>query len=125
MLLADKLSRAYIPSQNDDHSETEKDTEIVHMASHLAISESQLKEIQQATSKDEILKDVMKIIIEGWPAKKDGLHARVHPYFHIRDQLATQDGIVFKGPRAVIPKHLRKKIREKLHVAHTGIQSCL
>ena len=125
MVLADTLSRAYIPSQNDVRSETEKDTEIVHMASHLAISEPQLKEIQQATSEDETLKDVMKIIIEGWPAKKDGLHARVHPYFHIRDELATQDGIVFKGPRAVIPEHLRKKIRDKLHVAHTGIQSCL
>ena len=125
MVLADTLSRAYIPSQNDDRSETEKDTEIAHMASHLAISEPQLKEIQQATSEDETLKDAMKIIIEGWPAKKDGLHARVHPYFHIRDELATQDGIVFKGHRAVIPEHLRKKIGEKLHVAHTGVQSCL
>ena len=57
MVLADTLSRAYIPSQNDDRSETEKDTEIVHMASHLAISEPQLKEIQQATSEDETLKD--------------------------------------------------------------------
>ena len=49
----------------------------------------------------------------------------MYPCFHIRDELATQDGIVFKGPRAVIPEHLRKKVREKLHVAHTGIQSCL
>ena len=123
MVLADTLSRAYIPSQNDDRSETEKDTEIFHMTSHLAISEPQLKEIQQATSEDETLKDVMKIIIEVWPAKKDGLHARVHPYCHIRDELATQNGIVLKGPSAVIPEDLRKKIREKLHVAHTGIQS--
>eukprot|EP00112_Aurelia_sp_Birch-Aquarium-sp1_P017356 Seg4011.3 transcript_id=Seg4011.3/GoldUCD/mRNA.D3Y31 product="putative protein K02A2.6" protein_id=Seg4011.3/GoldUCD/D3Y31 len=125
MVLAHTLSRAYIPFQNDTRSETEKDTEIVHMANHLAISEPQLKEIQQATSEDETLKEVMIIIIEGWPAKKDDLPAKVHPYFHIRDELATQDRIIFKGPRSVIPEHLRKKIREKLHVAHTGIQSCL
>eukprot|EP00112_Aurelia_sp_Birch-Aquarium-sp1_P000531 Seg1051.5 transcript_id=Seg1051.5/GoldUCD/mRNA.D3Y31 product="Retrovirus-related Pol polyprotein from transposon 17.6" pseudo=true protein_id=Seg1051.5/GoldUCD/D3Y31 len=37
MVLADKLSRAYIPFQNDGRSETEKDIEIVHMANHLAI----------------------------------------------------------------------------------------
>ena len=91
MVLADTFSRAYIPSQNDDRSETEKDTEIVHMASRLAISEPQLKEIRQATSEDETLKDVVKITIEGWLAKKDGLHARVHPYLHIREELATQD----------------------------------
>lgn len=83
------------------------------------------REIQLAASKDETLKEVMKIILEGWPAKKENLQARLHPYFHIRDELATQDGIVFKGPRAIIPEHLRKKIRERLHVAHTGIQSCL
>ena len=71
--------------------ETEKDTEIVHIASHLAILEPQPKEMQQATSADETLKDVLKIIIEGWPAKKDGLHARVYSYFHIRDELATLD----------------------------------
>ena len=45
-------------------------TEIVLMASHLAISGPQLKEIQQATSEDETLKEVMKVIIEGWPACK-------------------------------------------------------
>ena len=49
----------------------------------------------------------------------------MHPYFHIRDELATEDGIVFKWPRAVIPANLRKNVREKLHVAHSGIPSCL
>ena len=84
-----------------------------------------MREIQQATSEDEILKDVINIIVKGWPAKKNDLHLNLHPYFHIRDELATQDGIVFTGPRAAIPANLRKKIREKLHVAHTGIQSSL
>ena len=42
MVLADTLSRAYIPSHNDNRSETEKDTEVVHKANHLAISEPQL-----------------------------------------------------------------------------------
>ena len=72
------------------------------MANHLATSEPQLREIQQSTSEDETLKDVIKIIIEGRLAKKNDLHLKLYPYFHIRDELATQDGIVFKGPRAVI-----------------------
>lgn len=59
MILANKLSNAYIPFQNNARSETEKYTEIVHMANHLAITEPQLKEIQQLTSEDEILKEVM------------------------------------------------------------------
>ena len=48
-----------------------------------------------------------------------------YPYFSVRDELATQDDVIFKGQRAIIPKSLRQKIREKLHVALTGIQSCL
>eukprot|EP00112_Aurelia_sp_Birch-Aquarium-sp1_P011735 Seg247.5 transcript_id=Seg247.5/GoldUCD/mRNA.D3Y31 product="Retrovirus-related Pol polyprotein from transposon 297" pseudo=true protein_id=Seg247.5/GoldUCD/D3Y31 len=115
MVLAGTLSRAYIPFQNDGRSETEKDTEIVHMANHLAISEPQLKEIQQATSEDETLKEVMTIIIEGWPAKKDDLPAKVHPYFH-KSELATQDGIYSTGPRdshssILPPKRLEKSAR--------------
>ena len=53
------------------------------------------------------------------------MHLKLHPYFHTRDELATQYEVVVKGPRAVIPASLGKKIRENLHVAHTEIQSCL
>ena len=89
MVLADTLSRAYIPFHNDNRLETEKDTKVVHMSNHLAISEPQLREIQQASSEDDILKDVIIIIGKGWPAKKNDLHLKLHPYFHIRDELAT------------------------------------
>ena len=41
------------------------------------------------------------------------------------DELSAQDGLIFKGQRCVIPLSLRTKIKEKLHGAHTGIQSRL
>ena len=49
----------------------------------------------------------------------------LHPYFLVRDELSVQDGLIFKGQRCVIPLSPRTKIKEKLHGAHTGIQSCL
>ena len=49
----------------------------------------------------------------------------LHPYYSVRDELGTQDDVIFKGQRAIVPESLCQKIREKLHVAHTGIQSCL
>ena len=59
----------------------------------------------------------------------DGLQkmtkTKVHPHFHIPYDLVIQDGIVVRGPRAVIPAHLHKKSRDKLHVTHTESQSCL
>ena len=50
---------------------------------------------------------------------------RLHPCFLVRDELSAQDGSIFKGQRCVIPLSLRTKIKEKLHGAHTRIQSCL
>jgi len=47
----------------------------------------------------------------------------LHPYFLVRDELSAQDGLIFKVQRCVIPLSLRKKIKEKLHGAHTGIAS--
>ena len=43
----------------------------------------------------------------------------------VRDELAAQDGAIFKGPKCVIPTSLRPKIKEKLHRSHIGIQGCL
>ncbi len=78
MVLADTLSRAYIQSTEDTRSDTEKDTETIHMAHHLSISEPQLTDIQHTTSNDETLKEVIETIITGWPARKEGLHQGLH-----------------------------------------------
>ena len=52
-------------------------------------------------------------------------HAEVHPYFHVRDELSVQDGIVFRGARCVIPKALRAEVMAKLHQSHIGAEGCL
>ena len=49
----------------------------------------------------------------------------VSEYFNVRDELAMQDEIIFKGQRCVIPKTLRQKVKEKILRAHIGIEGCL
>ena len=66
-----------------------------------------------------------QVILKGWPEKKDDLPTELHPYFDVRDELTAQDGVLFKGLRCLIPSSLRPRIRERLHSAHTGIESCL
>ena len=46
-------------------------------------------------------------------------------YFHYRDELAVQDGLILKGERLVIPLSMREESKQKLHQSHLGIQSCL
>ena len=125
MVLADTLSRACLPTSERQKSETEEEVETIHMTNHLPISEPQLKEIQRETTRDATLQSLKETILKGWPEKKEKIPQCIHPYFSVRDELATQDDVIFKGQRAIVPESLRQKIREKLHVAHTGIQSCL
>lgn len=43
----------------------------------------------------------------------------------MRDEFTTQDGLLFRGQRVVVPKVLRRGMIERLHSAHVGIESCL
>ena len=123
MYLADTLSRACL--KNTTQSKAEEETESIHATDFLPISEPQLKEIQVETAQDDTLQQLKKTIISGWPESKKDVPACLHPYFLVRDELSAQDGLIFKGQRCVVPFSLRTRIKEKLHGAHTGIQSCL
>ena len=127
MYLADTLSRAYLSLSPTDtqRSETEKEVESIHAVDYLAISEQQLSEIKQETAKDPTLQTLKNVILRGWPENSSSVPKEVSEYFNVRDELAVQDGIIFKGKRCVIPKTLRQKVKEKIHRAHIGIQGCL
>lgn len=127
MYLADTLSRAYLSLSPTDtqRSETEKKVESIHAVDYLAISEQQLSEIKQETAKDPTLQTLKNVILRGWPENSSSVPKEVSEYFNVRDELAVQDGIIFKGQRCVVPKTLRQKVKEKIHRAHIGIQGCL
>ena len=96
--------------------------ERTHAVEFLPISEPHLAEIQRETAADSVLQCLTQIILQGWPDQKEVLLSEFHPYFIVRDELTSQDGIIFKGLRCVIPLSLRPKIRERLHGAHTGVE---
>ena len=123
MYLADTLSRASL--KNVTQSKAEEETESIHATDLLPISEPQLKEIQAETGRDDTLQQLKKTIISGWPETKKEVPTCLHPYFQVRDELSAQDGLIFKGQRCIVPLSLSARIKEKLHGAHTGIQSCL
>ena len=49
----------------------------------------------------------------------------VRPYFDFRDQMTTQDQLVFKGPVVVIPAAQRSEMMTRCHATHIGIEGCL
>ena len=61
----------------------------------------------------------------GWPNDRHDVPPEARPYFDYRDELTVQDGIVYRGDRIVVPKSMRLEMKQKVHIGHLGINSCL
>ncbi|XP_060070555.1 uncharacterized protein K02A2.6-like [Ylistrum balloti] len=126
MYLADTLSRAYLPISKDEEESTFlQDVESINMAQFMPIAEAKLREIQRETGKDDNLQILREVILEGWSEKRSLVPIQAQPYFNVRDELSLQNGIIFRGERAVIPFSLRRDIKAKIHSSHIGIEGCL
>ncbi|KAK3085115.1 hypothetical protein FSP39_024657 [Pinctada imbricata] len=113
--IADTLSRAFLTDVKP--TEFEASVESINMLQFLPIASNRLGDIQHHTAQDRVLVK-LKVLQKSVP---ESLVA----YFDVRDELSVQNGIVFKGNRAVIPQNLRKDMLERIHASHIGIEGCL
>ena len=116
--IADLLSRSYLPGVPDDEQEFAQ----VNTVSFLPIGEKRLCGLKQATDSDDVLCALKDTIMKGWPENKDRVSSVLMPYFHICDELCTQDGLVLRGERVVVPKSMRPDMMKTLHSSHLGIK---
>lgn len=90
----------------------------------LPVSECTYKQIKTHTGRDPVMKQVQHLILTGWPQKNKlpGTNClkEVQPYYSYRDELVVLDGIIYKGPRLVVPMSMRLDILKKLHTSHQG-----
>ena len=121
LLLADTLSRACRPTTDGRHD----DFEHVHALQYMAMTDSRLEAIRVATEADQVKTALKQIILKGWPDERIHAPPLVQMYFAFRDELATHDGIVFRGERVVVPASQRSVLKEKIHSSHLGIDGCL
>ena len=124
MLLADTLSRAYLPECSSFGS-LEAEIETINMVQHLPISDDRLDAIRTATKADRTLQVLIDTMCHGWPKDRATTPSEIRSYFSFQDELTFQDGIVFRGERAVVPDTLKKEITQRLHSSHLGVEGCL
>ena len=121
LLLADTLSRAYLPNTCEASDEAEH----INMIQSLPITKDRLKQIQTETEKDTTLQQLKATIMEGWPNDKQQVNPCIFAYYHFRDELTVQGGLIFRGERVVIPASLRTSMKLRIHTSHLGIEGCL
>lgn len=124
MWIADTLSRAYLPETTTAGS-VAHETENINMVQYLHISEDRLNAIRSATKEDNTLQTLIKAIQNGWPQNKSEIPSEMMHYYAFQEELTVQDGIVFRGERAIIPGTLRGEITRRIHSAHLGTEGCI
>ncbi|XP_064638265.1 uncharacterized protein LOC135494282 [Lineus longissimus] len=138
MVLSDVLSR--LPNQSND-AEVKLATRVHFVATDVVPYDPEQKiegettnqylfhcgaykpqQLRDHTSNDPVLQQLGEYVCRGWPMKQNDLSSPLRQLWSCRDELAIEDGILFKGKQVLIPETLRKDIREKVHAAHQGIE---
>ena len=115
--LADALERA--PCNNSEENETTNCITISH------IKKDHHQKVRGVTGNDTTLIKLMKTIIEGWPEDKEHLDHCLISYFNYRDELTAHEGLIYRAYCVVIPDSMRQEMKQKIHIRHLGINSCL
>ena len=84
-----------------------------------------ITKIQAETANDPLMQQLIKYIIEGWPARQQDVIQQLQSYHTFKEEMSVTDGLIFKGERIVIPNNLQAKALETIHRSHMGIQKTL
>lgn len=119
MHLSDTLSRA--PRSSTAQLADEEDDFNIMTVSY--ISSARLQKLREHTATEPTLQTLGSIIRHGWPNRLHNLPLTVRPYFPFRDELTTDNGIVMKGHKTVIPVSLQKTYMDILDRGHPGTEA--
>ena len=118
LIIADTLSRAYLPESEVSEMELD-DTQVI---SAVSITESKLEELQRASANDLTNGKLMELSNKGWPKTDSSLAPELRHYFPFRDELGLDDGVMYRGQRIIVPEILRQQYLSLLHQGHIGIE---
>ena len=118
---ADALSR--LPA-GDDFSFVDKESIQIHLIQTDQIQHwpVQPKEIEMATSDDEILKLVKEFTSTGWPSSIEKIKKlQLISYYNNRHSISNFSGCLMRGTQVIIPQQLRQRVLQMLHQNHLGV----
>ena len=123
MVLADTLSRAALTVSEDDGC-NEFDTIPVNAIDFIPMRKECTDQVRDATQTDTVLLNLISTIQKGWPGR-NFIPSGIGVFYHIRDELAITNGLIYRGDRLVILKEMRNTIMKDIHLGHSGIDGCL
>ena len=129
VVVADTLSRAYLPAAGAGTKFTEElaaltDDE-VNAELRMVASEQTIRTLKAAANDDEQYQLLKRQIKEGWPENARELSRDLKEYHTFLDELTTVDDLIYKGSQVVVPVPARPQMLERIHSSHIGINGCI
>ena len=110
MQLADALSRCPARASQEIKLDMRVD--------YIAFTKPWIEKLKDSTQRDPILVTVYQLTQQGWLHQRRHVPRLARRYWDFRDELSTDDGMLLKGPRLVIPGELQEEYLSRLHEGH-------
>lgn len=65
------------------------------------------------------------IILQGWPDEANALPEAIRKYFNFKEEITTDDGLLFKGTKIIVPEAEISNILKDIHKGHPGVSKSL
>ncbi|UYV68140.1 hypothetical protein LAZ67_5003163, partial [Cordylochernes scorpioides] len=88
-------------------------------------NKSSYEELQALTKEDQELQELKHLILYGWPNYKSAVPESCKKYWPCRDELSTNEDLIFNGSIVFILLKWKAKILKLIHEGHQGTNSCL
>ena len=85
---------------------------------YIAFTKPWIEKLKDSTQRDPILATVYQLTQQGWPHQRRHVPHLARRYWDFRDELSTDDGMLLKGPRLIIPGELQEEYLSRLHKGH-------
>ena len=110
MQLADALSRCPARASQEIKLDMRVD--------YIAFTKPWIEKLKDSTQRDPILATVYQLTQQGWPHQRRHVPCLARRYWDFRDKLSTDDGMLLKGLRLIIPGELQEEYLSRLHEGH-------
>ena len=85
---------------------------------YIAFTKPWIEKLKDSTPRNPILAMVYQLTQQGWPHQRRHVPHLAWRYWDFRDELSTDDGMLLKGPRLIIPGELQEEYLSRLHEGH-------
>ena len=85
---------------------------------YIAFTKPWIEKLKDSIQRDPILGTVYQLTQQGWLNQRRHMPRLVRRYWDFRDELSTDDGLLLKGPRLIIPRELQEEYLHRLHEGH-------